>query len=74
MRSTHFPWSALSAVLLCALTLPARAQEGRLGVGIVLGEPTGIAWNYRTSHVNSVDGAVGLSPSDRFRLHADYLW
>jgi len=51
----------------------ARTQ-GKFGVGLIIGEPTGLAWKYRLSGMNAVDGAVGFSPGDRFRFHADYLW
>jgi hypothetical protein len=52
---------------------PLRAQ-GRFGFGLVIGEPTGLTWKYRMSHENAIDGVVGFSPADRFRIHADYLW
>ncbi len=62
----------LLACLLCA------AQElhaqGKFGFGIVLGEPTGLAWKYKLNHLNAIDGAIGFSPYDRFRIHVDYLW
>lgn len=58
---------------LCVLGSDARSQ-GRFGFGIVFGEPTGIAWKYKIDHINALDGAVGLSPFDRFRAHVDYLW
>lgn len=56
-----------------AVTTPARAQ-GKLGVGIVVGEPTGVAFKYRMDAVNAVDGAIGFSPFDRFRVNVGYLW
>lgn len=62
----------LSAVLL-GLHGPAYAQ-GKFGAGFVFGEPTGIAWKYRINQANALDGAVGFSPFDRYRVHVDYLW
>ena len=52
---------------------PATAQ-GKFGAGFVFGDPSGISWKYRINHINAVDGAIGFSPFDRFRIHADYLW
>ncbi len=64
-------------VLLLAVSLllagTARAQ-GRFGFGVIFGDPTGLAWNYRLDHEHSVDGALGFTPFDRFRMHVDYLW
>lgn len=65
--------SAAFIVLICGLTSEVRSQ-GRVGFGIIVGEPTGVAFKYRMNSVNAVDGALGFSPFDRFRLHADYLW
>lgn len=62
----------LMIVLLCAAR-DVRAQ-GSFGFGLVIGEPTGLAWKYKINHLNAVDGAIGFSPFDRFRLHVDYLW
>ncbi len=63
-------------LLLCLLVaIPAFGQvPGKFGAGFMFGEPTGIAWKYRMSQMNAVDGAIGFSPYDRYRLHVDYLW
>jgi hypothetical protein len=60
------------AILLCAVT-PARSQ-GNFGVGLVVGEPTGIAWTYKMNATNSLSGGVGTTQFDRYRFHVDYLW
>jgi hypothetical protein len=64
----------LLAVLLCVLGLGEGRAQGQFGFGFIFGEPTGVAWKYRLSHVNAIDGAIGFSPDDRFRMHVDYLW
>lgn len=50
--------------------------SGPLGVGIVLGDPTGVSANYRLSSERSVDAALawafGSDPG--FQIHSDYLW
>ena len=49
---------------------------GPFGVGIVLGDPTGVSANYRLSSERSVDAALawafGSDPG--FQIHSDYLW
>lgn len=61
-------------VLLLFLTCLQLQAQGRFGFGVVFGEPTGIAMKYRIGNANAVDGAIGFSPYDRFRIHGDYLW
>jgi hypothetical protein len=48
----------------------------RLGIGAILGEPTGLSVKYWLSNRNAVDGGVAWSFSERdsFHLHADYLF
>jgi hypothetical protein len=69
------------ALLLCALVFatgmtPALAQQRGFGIGIIVGEPTGISAKGWVSSDNAVD--VGLAWSFRKRgyvhIHADYLW
>jgi len=65
------------AASLVALILgfhQAASAQGNFGVGFVFGEPTGISWKVRIFPNNAIDGAFGFSPSDRFRMHVDYLW
>lgn len=49
-------------------------SQGRFGFGFIIGEPTGFSWKHRIDAANAIDGAIGFSPYDRFRLHVDYLW
>lgn len=53
---------------------PVSALEG-VGVGVILGEPTGLSVKKWVSATRAVDGAAAWSLSDNesFRLHADYL-
>jgi len=67
--------SALVLALFLVMGMPSGARaQGRFGVGVILGEPTGIAWKYRLGGTEAVDGAIGLSTSDRMRFNVDYLW
>jgi hypothetical protein len=47
--------------------------KGLLGLGVVLGEPTGVNGKYWLSKHTAVDGAFGYSFGDRFRFSMDYL-
>ena len=62
----------LAAVILAAL-IPSSAPAD-LGVGLIVGEPTGISlkwWNEGTA----VDAAVGWSlDHDNFYVHCDHVW
>ena len=75
-RKMRFLRSVLTAGLVSLLFGGGgglHAQD-KFGFGIIIGEPTGLAWKYNINHINAIDGAIGFSPYDRFRIHADYLW
>ena len=64
---------ALGIVLFSVV---ARSQEKGFGLGIILGEPTGISAKKWLDDKSALDGAVAWSlvtPSS-FHLHADYLY
>jgi hypothetical protein len=65
-------FGGLIAVMLSSLT---HAQEG-LGVGIIVGEPTGVSVKTWINDKNAVDAAVAwsFSENDSFQFHADYLF
>ncbi|MBN2174625.1 MAG: hypothetical protein JW731_10860 [Bacteroidales bacterium] len=51
------------------------SQKSGFGLGIVIGEPTGISGKYWTSRTTALDGAVAWSfnHSGSFYLHGDFL-
>lgn len=51
-------------------------SPGPLGVGLVLGDPTGLSGNYRLGSQRSIDTALAWSfgRDPGFEIHADYLW
>lgn len=59
---------------LIALSSATGASQNKFGAGFIFGEPTGVSWKYRMNSSRAVDGAIGFSPYDRFRVHVDYLW
>lgn len=61
-------------IMVCILIMPSlalSAQSGPLGLGIIIGDPTGISAKYWLDKTNAIDAAIGF---DRFSVHADYLF
>jgi hypothetical protein len=52
------------------------AQDEGFGLGVILGEPTGISWKAWTGSRSAVDGAVAWSfeKEAAIHLHGDLLW
>jgi hypothetical protein len=63
----------LIVILFCPAVL---AEGGPFGIGIILGEPTGICGKMHLNKSNAVDGAVAWSLRDDndLHLHGDYLY
>ena len=66
---------AALAVVLIAAALPAGAQGSGFGIGVILGEPTGVSAKWWLSGASAIDLAAAWSfarePS--VTLHGDYL-
>lgn len=67
--------AGFAALVLVMGIATARAQDG-FGVGIILGEPTGITVKQWISPEHAIDAAAGWSflENDSVQLHADYLF
>ena len=52
------------------------AQDKKLGLGIIVGEPTGLSGKYWLSDTTAVDAAAAWSfdGDNEVQIHADYLW
>jgi hypothetical protein len=51
-----------------------KAQQDGFGLGMILGDPTGISIKYYMNDENAVDGAVSWNLNGGwFNVHADYL-
>ncbi len=63
----------LTAVLLCGT---AEAKGSGFGLGIIVGEPTGLSAKLWTGNSTAIDGAVAWSfgKDSALHLHADYLF
>lgn len=64
----------IGVILLTILSANVYGR-GDLGVGLIVGEPTGLSVKYWLSDDEAVDAGAGWSFSghDSFHLHADYL-
>ncbi len=69
----------LKSILIPALLATVSANgfaEDRFGLGVIVGEPTGLSLKYWLDDDHAIDGAAAwsFSGNDSFQLHADYLW
>lgn len=67
----------LGMALVLLLTGSVKADERGFGIGIMVGEPTGITVKQWTGSHNAWDAALGWSfvgGSSSINFHADYLW
>ncbi len=66
----------LAFVLAGSAVTPASAQEKKVGLGFIVGEPTGIDLKIFTNNTNALEFALAWSLSDENDLHiqGDYLW
>lgn len=65
------------AILLVGIgSLRSHAQDKGFGIGLIVGEPTGISGKAWVSERNAVDFGLAWSfgNSGYLHLHADYLW
>ncbi len=53
---------------------PTPALANSFGLGIVIGDPTGITAKYIFQKDRAVDGAVSFFGDDELYLHGTYLW
>ncbi len=65
----------LSIVIFILLFSCASTYGGNFGLGVILGEPTGICFKNWTSGSGAIDGAMAwsLGKHGSLHLHADYL-
>ena len=46
-------------------------RPGTFGLGLILGDPTGVSAKYWLDKSHAIDAAIGFG---NFSIHADYLW
>lgn len=67
----------LLLVLILSLHSGLFAQDKDLGLGIIVGEPTGMSGKYQLGDNKAIDFALGFSvfgDKSRLSFHADYLY
>lgn len=66
--------AAAAICALCTANTEASTKDG-LGVGVIVGEPTGISIKKWTDNTHAVDAALAfsLTNGNAFQFHADYL-
>ena len=65
------------ACLLLWEARPVQAQETRdFGLGVIIGDPTGLSGKYFVSPEFAIDGAIGLGwiGGGHLHMHVDVLW
>ncbi len=63
------------SILFLTLSFIAQADQEKLGLGVMFGNPTGLNGKYWLNDDHAVDGAFGLSIGEHTEgsLHGDYL-
>jgi hypothetical protein len=66
----------VSAVAALCVAASAAAQDDGFGIGIILGEPTGVSVKMWTSDATAIDiaGAWSFTDDGAAHIHADYLY
>ncbi len=67
--------SLLLLIIGLALCGPVHAQDHTFGLGVIVGEPTGVCGKLWLGHKTAVDGAVAWAFEDEtaLHLHGDYI-
>jgi hypothetical protein len=70
---------ALALMCAAGALVPAQAaradEKGVLGVGIIVGEPTGVCGKYYLGNDTAIDAAAGAAFLGRgAQVHGDFLW
>jgi len=66
----------VAAILIGLIATSVFAQDNKLGLGLIVGEPTGLSVKYWLDDEHAVDGTAAWSfwDGDGFQLHSDFLW
>lgn len=73
-----FSTVCLTILVLLLASNPVQAQksENKIGLGLMVGEPTGLSFKAWTSETTAFDAGLAWSFGryDAVNIHADYLW
>lgn len=69
-------FASLTVLLVATAVGTASAQEKNVGLGFIIGEPTGIDVKFNLTKIHALEFALAWSLSDENDLHVqgDYLW
>ena len=67
---------SITFIIFLFYTGIAHGQQSGFGLGVILGEPTGVSGKYWMSPWSAIDGAFAwsLDKNGKIQVHADYLW
>lgn len=68
----HKYFAAILVLAILCSTIPAFARGGGWGLGIILGEPTGISFKTWTGRTTAIDAAAAWSFKDQGKLHVHF--
>jgi hypothetical protein len=67
--------SLVAAAIFCSTPASAQEEKGLFGIGVIIGEPTGVSAKYYLSDTTAFDAAVGGAfIKSGIQGHADFLW
>ena len=64
----------ISLLFIILLIFCSLLSAGRLGIGIILGDPNGISMKFWQSQRTAIDLALAWDFDDYFHIHGDYLY
>ncbi len=69
-------FAMVAVVVLTASVAPTVAQDKKVGLGFIVGEPTGIDFKMFLNRTNALEFAMAwsLSGANDLRIQGDYLW
>lgn len=72
----HFLVFAMTVALIAPVSASAATASEPFGIGVILGDPSGLSAKMKMDGAHSMDGALAYSSGRRngLQLHADYLW
>jgi len=78
LRTKSFSKEVLTtafAILVLLVSTDAYGRKDRLGLGVIVGEPTGPSFKVWTGNNTAIDGALAwsLDQNNDLHMHADYL-
>lgn len=64
-------------ILMILFSISLYSQQSNLGVGVMVGQPTGLSGKYWVSESNAFAAGIGghfIGPNDGLSIHLDYLY